>query len=231
MAVLGAMLLPFGLAIGGFVHGVKTGSRGGYILGTIATIAIVLTIATSLTEVIEDTKKRTSLDNPDDFLIEIQDKENVSGREFKFPCKITNTTDWKLTHHQIEMVITNWEGDLLLKTTIPSGACEANSSDEFNLVVTVKSNTANELYNTDFAYLNISVTFKSLQNEVTSKNLDHTRVLQTADLEKLEQAYTEAVAVYNAGKYQQAMELFSHLGSYQESESYFQNAYDALNAA
>lgn len=41
----------------------------------------------------------------------------------------------------------------------------------------------------------------------------------------------EAVATYNAGKYQQALDLFSHLGSYKESETYLQNAYDALNAA
>ena len=61
--------------------------------------------------------------------------------------------------------------------------------------------------------------------------MDHTRVLQTADLEKLENAYQEAVAAYNSGQYAQAMELFSHLGSYKESYAYIQNAYEAQKVA
>ena len=222
-----AMLLPFALIIGGFVMAFK--SEGAMrilylLLGVGMTLILIFTLAPTIMEEIEEQK----YDNPDNITVEISDKENAGDAIFHFPCKITNNFTKEFTHTKMELIITNLSGEVLLKADIPSSACAPGESDEFILEVTVRGNTAEELYYTDFAYLNVSVTVGYVQYPKEGRFLNDERTLHTANATAIEDAYQQAISAYEQGNIQQAWELLCTLGNYKESETYRQLTYDKL---
>ena len=212
------MLLPFAVAIGGFVIAAK--SEGilrvlSILWGLAWAIAIFWTVGDSVGSILEE----NSYENPDNLIISITDKENAGDQLFHFPVEVTNCFDEKVTHTRMEIVVTNYQGDVLLQASIPSCACAPGETDAFILEVLVRGDTAQELYYTGYQYLNISVIANYVQYESRGKDLGE-YIIHTIDENQLEQDYETAVAAYEAGDYETAWGLFSILGSYKDSEDY-----------
>lgn len=212
------MLLPFALAIGGFVYAVK--AKGAMrilclLWGLAWTIGIVWVVSDSVGGIME----RNSYENPDNLIITVSDKENAGENVFHFPFQVRNCFDEKVVHTRMEIVMTNYQGDVLLQADIPSCACAPGETDSFVLEVTVRGNTAQELYYTGYEYLNISVIAHYVQYDSSGYDLG-TYTIRTIDEAQLAQAYRDAVAAYEEGNYEEAWALFSTLGSYEDSGKY-----------
>lgn len=212
------MLLPFLLAVGGFIMAAK--SKGalriiGIVWGIAWAVAIIGVVVSSLGENMAQGKYK----DPDNIVISVSDKENAGDHVFRFPMEVTNRFRERLVGTRMEIVITNHQGDLLLQADIPSASCEADSTDAFILEVTVKGETAEELFYTDYAYLNISVIAHYVQFEKAGQDLG-AYVVHTADVSGMENAYREAEKAYEQGNYSRAMELLCTLGNYKDSGKY-----------
>ena len=214
-----AMLIPIVLAVSGFVYAAKAKGMSRLLfllLGIGMTAAILIAIVPPIMENMGDRK----YENPENISVEISGKENAGSNVFHFPCVITNQLDIGLVGYRMDLVITNPEGKVLLEADIPSSPVAALEQDSFLLEVTVRGETAEELYCTDYAYLNVSVVMTYMQFENQGRYIDHTYPLQTADLTALENAYEEALDVFASGDHARALELFSTLGSYRDSAKY-----------
>lgn len=212
------MVLPFALAIGGFVYAAKTkGALRALCLlwGLAWTVGIAWVIGDSVSDIAE----KNSFKNPENLIISVSDKENAGDQVFHFPLQVHNCFREKVVHTRMEIVMTNYQGDVLLQADIPSCACAPDETDAFVLEVLVRGDTAQELYYTGYEYLNISVIAHYVQYESGGYDLG-TYTIHTIDQAQLAQAYGEAVAAYEAGNYREAWDLFATLGSYEDSENY-----------
>lgn len=207
------------------------------VMGALSAIVLALHIffAFEIVDLIQErqTEKANEQMLYDSSLLEIniEDKTNIDGDTFSFGINYKNNNWNRIVGCDIEFAVYNHNGVELLKTNITQVDCFENQEASYNYSVDVNDPAkANELYNTAYEYLEIHITIKMLDynSRVQNYEFDDHRVLKTIDAYKLESAYTEAVAVYNNGEYDKAIEKFSLLGTYKESSTYLNNSYNSI---
>lgn len=239
--ILFALVVPFILAIGGFVIAKGTNDTklkiGSFIWGLIWTIAILVVCGTSIGGALKDKKNEQTIElsynNPQNIVIEITDKINLDNGEFLFPLKITNNSLGRIVGADIDLTITNWDNHTLLQAKITRVDCNTNANIEYELTVSSDSEKADELYYTSYQHINIYITINMLDynDRIENYYFDDHRILKEVDMNALESAYNEAVEAYNNADYNRAIEKFSVLGSYKESSRYLSNSYHAIENA
>ena len=236
--ILLALVVPFILAIGGFVIAKKVNDTklkiGSFIWGLIWTVAIIVVCGTSIGGALKEKKAEQALElsynDSENIVIEITNKINLDNGEFLFPLKITNNSLGRIVGADIDLTITNWDNQTLLQTKISRIDCNADTSIEYELTAFADSEKADELYYTSYQYINISITINMLDYNDCIENyyFDDHRILKVVDMNALESAYSDAVKAYNSQNYTFAIEKFSVLGSYKESGTYLINSYNAI---
>ena len=161
--------------------------------------------------------------------IEIVGKENMDEDTFAFSFVVTNNTVERIVRTDIEMTVFNYDNKPLLKTDLTDIDCDTGVTKEFRCAVNAEpGDETQELYYTDYAYLRVEITIKALDyNDRDPEDYqfnDH-RVLKEADTESLQSAYQDAIALFDAQKYEQAIEAFSKLGGYRDSLAQMKEAH------
>ncbi|MBQ9116201.1 MAG: leucine-rich repeat protein [Clostridia bacterium] len=153
--------------------------------------------------------------------IEMKNKENIDEETFSFSFNVTNNTIERIVATDIEMVVLNYEGKTLLTTTITDIDCDTGVSKDFTLTVKAESEEkTQELFYTDYRYLQIDITIKALDyndRDPDDYEFNDHRVLKTADTVTLQNEYSEAISCFNAGDYKTSAQKFSSLGGYLDS--------------
>ncbi len=161
------------------------------------------------------------------------DKENVEGSTdtFVLTFDFENDTIERIIGVDMEIVIKNYEGDVLLRTDLHEMDCDTGKTATYRYTVSVDDpEKAEELYHTAYEFLEMKITIKAIDYNDRAEDyaFDDERTLKTVDLSKLKSDYKEAVSLYEAENYTRAIEEFSRLGSYKDSMAYIQNAYDHI---
>ncbi len=206
----------------------KKKERAKKILKCIIPIAIIATIIIIISCLLLNKKSANEeLYKSENFDVEVTNKINtesdnwLSDYAYIFKFKITNNSTKEITHLIGIMTVDNIRNEHLFVGEISlSGSIASGNYGSWNVTAYSSSNeTGLELYNTQYSGLNIyfRITDISFADGVYKEYENQDIKIKSADPNYVNPKYTNAMNLYNQGKYKEAKAEFEALGNYKDS--------------